>query len=50
MKAPPVVAVECPECHEVLPVPLKMELVEGDLRIDADLTDVWAHAWVHDAG
>lgn len=51
-------AVECPECGVVIPVPVtvtldpKPTITDGDAVFtaicDADLADVWAHAWTHE--
>ena len=48
----PLLQVECPECHEVIPVPLVLhigDLVDGDLpvEVEPDMADLWAHAWTH---
>lgn len=48
----PSLQVECPECHEVIPVPLVLSIgepLDGDLPIDVepDTADLWAHTWTH---
>jgi hypothetical protein len=49
----PVAHVECPKCLEALPIFAGKVRIEGDpdeqtIRIEPDLTEVWAHAWTHD--
>ena len=44
--------IECPECHDVIPVPLAMtvgEVVDGSvtINVEPDMADLWAHAWTH---
>lgn len=44
--------IECPECHEVIAVPLDLRIgqpVEGNLpvEVEPDMADLWAHAWTH---
>jgi hypothetical protein len=44
--------VECPECLDVITVPLKASgstVVDGTLNvnIEPDLADLWAHVWTH---
>jgi hypothetical protein len=43
--------VECPECAEVIPVPLTITLrAEGTelvANVTSDTADLWAHAWTH---
>lgn len=47
------VRVECPECHAAIRVPIAVTLsatAEGQsMTADPDLSDVWAHAWTHEA-
>lgn len=45
--------VHCPECQEMIPVPVFARVEEdGDgnaiLNTRADLAEVWAHTWVHE--
>lgn len=47
------VEIQCPECPEVIEVDLRPELVADDngvqhFTIDPEMTDLWAHAWMHD--
>ena len=50
-----IIEVICPECAAVLPIPVAVHIgaitEDGDLPVEAvpDLTDVWAHAWTHEA-
>jgi hypothetical protein len=37
----------CPSCGEHIPVGTDAVVVDGDVQIEADLTDVWAHSWTH---
>jgi hypothetical protein len=42
--------VQCPECHDVIPVPIDVEIETADdgaqnLKINPDMADLWAHAW-----
>jgi hypothetical protein len=51
VKVPPL-QIECPECAEVIPVPLIMQastVVDGSLsvNVEPDMADLWAHAWTH---
>lgn len=41
--------VVCPDCGEEVPVGVRPgELVDGNLEVETDLSDVWAHAFTHD--
>lgn len=49
---PKALHIECPECGEVIPVPLTMrmgEVVDGSvtINVESDTADLWAHAWTH---
>ena len=50
----PSLHIECPECHEAVPVPIKAWINSEDggqtLHVEPDLADLWAHAWGHRAG
>lgn len=43
--------VECPECHEVIAVPLVLTVMpevfgrDVNVTVDPDLSGVWLHAW-----
>lgn len=44
---------QCPDCGVVVPIAcsaLPAPADDGQLRlaVEADLTDVWAHAWTHE--
>lgn len=48
----PALQVECPECAQVIAVPLTLSIgnpVDGDLpiEVEADTADLWLHAWTH---
>lgn len=47
------VRVECPECGEHIDVPIAVALSTDaggqSMTADPDLSDVWAHAWTHEA-
>ena len=48
----PRLQVECPECGQVIPVPLVLLIgdpVDGDVpvEVEPDTADLWAHAWTH---
>lgn len=47
--------IECPECFEVIDVPVLAELVPDEdgrqfFKFTPDMADLWAHAWRHDRG
>lgn len=40
---------QCPDCGELIPVGVKPgEVIDGEILIESDLSEVWAHAWTHD--
>ena len=45
--------VQCPACETVVPVQINSRIVNVDDRQELictpDMTDLWAHAWSHDA-
>lgn len=47
--------IECPECGEVIPVPLSIDNQrvgeDGNWTCDVvpDMADLWSHAWTHTA-
>ena len=44
------VHVECPECEEVIAIPVTATISTGDtqvLNLEPDMADLWAHAWTH---
>jgi hypothetical protein len=52
--APPAAVVQCPGCPETLTVPIAVEFLDvavGQQTVvcKPDLTELWAHAWQHDA-
>jgi len=47
--------IACPECADVIPVPVSGELTTDDdgrqyLHTEPDMADLWAHMWTHDGG
>lgn len=36
----------CPECEAEIPVTLDTEVKDGNLEVEVNLTDVYAHAWL----
>lgn len=43
----------CPDCHLPITVGVKARLQHDNLRelvLTPDLTDVWAHSWIHGSG
>ena len=45
----PSTAVACPACGEVIDVPIRVTIHDGQfIKCDPDLADVWAHSWTHD--
>lgn len=47
--AVPFLEVECPECHAVIPVTMDVSVGGGEVLVEANVADVWAHAWTHTA-
>lgn len=40
--------IQCPECKLKIPVPVSARIVGGNaIQFDSDLTELWAHSWVH---
>lgn len=45
--------IECPECHQIIEVPLKLAFDGIDdtgnliIEIDGDYADLWLHVWTH---
>ncbi|MET9950166.1 hypothetical protein ABZ135_01275 [Streptomyces sp. NPDC006339] len=47
------VAVQCPECGTSVPIALRHLSATSDtdklmIVVEPDLTDVWAHSWLHE--
>lgn len=47
--------IECPECFEIIAVPIHAELRTDDegrqfFHFTPDMADLWAHSWKHDRG
>lgn len=49
----PTYYVECPDCEEVIAIPIVVELHGGHggqtMTCEPDLADLWAHSWTHRA-
>lgn len=48
----PVVHVECPECHDTIPVVIDVRIDRvhdgsQEMFLTPDMTDLWAHAFTH---
>lgn len=46
-------AITCPQCSKPVPVPVLARMngeSEQRLETQADMTEVWSHAWTHDEG
>lgn len=41
------VVLSCGECDEEIPVPIVIEVRDGNLVADPDLSGVWLHSWTH---
>lgn len=46
--------VQCPECDVVVPITVRAELArvsdhQQTISLEPDLTELWAHAWTHEA-
>lgn len=53
MSTRPTASVQCPQCEQVIDIPIEVIITDPDddqqfIRCDPDLTDVWAHAWTHE--
>lgn len=45
--------VKCPQCQELLPVPVLARIngeSEQALEVKPDMSEAWAHAWTHGGG
>ena len=39
----------CPECFAIIPIEVTAKIEGAHVDITPDMTDVWAHAFMHDA-
>lgn len=45
----PLETVECPECGAEIVVTFDTVVKDGNLDVEVNLADVYAHAWLHDS-
>lgn len=48
------VMIQCPDCPEIIEVPMEATLGVDDDRVqrlllEPEMSDLWAHAWTHEA-
>ena len=44
----PFLEVICPECEAVIPVTMDVSVGGGNVTVEANMADVWAHAFTHE--
>lgn len=38
----------CPVCHEMVPFGVLARVVEGQLQLLPEMTEIWAHSYIHE--